>query len=199
MRALPSLLFPSPHFCSVAYFLDAPSRLANDCYFSRLLDIVRRPEGAPMLKALSEAEGQLVAVFGPKPETGGRQAKLSESVIALASRRCGLKLLAPRMHCFCQQQKRNVPGSHLLLLPLSPSPPCCRPRVGCPGSVQLHPPHAQHGQAAPRLAARRAVQCRAHPLAQPRVQDQVRGRAGQGCRAGQGRAGGMTSVMADDP
>ena len=49
--------------CSVSYFLDAPSRLANDCYFSRLLDIVRRPEGMPLLKALSQAEAQLAAVF----------------------------------------------------------------------------------------------------------------------------------------
>ena len=55
---------------SVSYFIDAPSRLANDSYFARLLDIVRRPEGAPLLTALSEAEDQLVAVFDPRPESG---------------------------------------------------------------------------------------------------------------------------------
>ncbi|KAL4439666.1 hypothetical protein ABPG75_002667 [Micractinium tetrahymenae] len=53
---------------SVTYFLESPSRLANDCYFARLLDIVRRPEGAALLKALSEAEGQLAAVFAAKPD-----------------------------------------------------------------------------------------------------------------------------------
>jgi len=56
--------------CSVAYFLDSPSRLANECYFSRLLDIVRRPEGAPLLKALSEAEGQLVAMLAANSSIG---------------------------------------------------------------------------------------------------------------------------------
>lgn len=56
--------------CSVAYFLDSPSRLANKCYFSRLLDIVRRPEGAPLLKALSEAEGQLVTILAVNPSIG---------------------------------------------------------------------------------------------------------------------------------
>ncbi|KAL4854024.1 Transcription-associated protein 1 [Chlorella vulgaris] len=47
----------------VAYFINAPSRLANESYFSRLLDMVRQPEGAPLLKALSEAETQLADVF----------------------------------------------------------------------------------------------------------------------------------------
>ncbi len=56
----------------MAYFLESPSRLANDSYFSRLLDIVRRPEGAPLLKALSEAEHQLAAVFSSKPDAGTR-------------------------------------------------------------------------------------------------------------------------------
>lgn len=65
-----------PHFfcCSVAYFLDSPSRLANDCYFSRLLDIVRRPEGGSLLKALSDSEIQLARVFTAYPEAADPEA-----------------------------------------------------------------------------------------------------------------------------
>lgn len=54
----------------MSYFLDSPSRLSNECYFSRLLDIVRSPEGKPILLALSEAEGQLEGMFAPRPDAG---------------------------------------------------------------------------------------------------------------------------------
>lgn len=73
--------------CSVTYFLESPSRLANDSYFSRLLDIVRRPEGAPLLKALSEAQGQLAGVFADKPEAGmqtGRPLQFMQMSILIA-------------------------------------------------------------------------------------------------------------------
>lgn len=54
----------------MAYFLESPSRLAKDAYFSRLLDIIRRPEGATLLKALSQAPAQLAAVLAAPSEPG---------------------------------------------------------------------------------------------------------------------------------
>ncbi|PSC74456.1 transformation transcription domain-associated -like [Micractinium conductrix] len=72
-ESLPKLPGPViPSKLCVAYFVDSTSRLANDCYFLRLLDIVRRPEGATLLKALSEAEGQLAAVFTPKADADAK-------------------------------------------------------------------------------------------------------------------------------
>jgi transformation/transcription domain-associated protein len=55
---------------SVAYFLESPSRLAKDAYFSRLLDIIRRPEGAELLNALAGAPAQLEAVLSAASEPG---------------------------------------------------------------------------------------------------------------------------------
>ncbi|PRW20721.1 phosphotransferase inositol or phosphatidylinositol kinase [Chlorella sorokiniana] len=54
----------------VAYFLESPSRLAKDAYFSRLLDIIRRPEGAELLNALAGAPAQLEAVLSAASEPG---------------------------------------------------------------------------------------------------------------------------------
>lgn len=78
------LTFFQRPFCSVSYFLDSPSRLSNECYFSRLLDIVRSPEGKPILEALSEAEGQLEAVFAPRPDAGELGLELGVGAVAHA-------------------------------------------------------------------------------------------------------------------
>ena len=81
--------------CSVTYFLESPSRLANECYFSRLLDIVRRPEGAPLLKALSEAESQLAGVFDAKPDAGMQTAMALLEVEEALNRAQQFALLLP--------------------------------------------------------------------------------------------------------
>jgi hypothetical protein len=60
----------------VSYFIEATTRLANDSYFTRLIDIIRKPEAAPLLTALSESEDALLAVFSL--ETGSGTASLRE-------------------------------------------------------------------------------------------------------------------------
>jgi hypothetical protein len=50
-------------YCSVSYFIEATTRLANDSYFKRLLDIIRKPEAAPLLESLSNSEDKLLGVF----------------------------------------------------------------------------------------------------------------------------------------
>jgi len=72
--------------CSVAYFLESPSRLAKDAYFSRLLDIVRRPEGTALLNALSKAPAQLAAVLAGTSEPGEGTCELIHTVWVQASR-----------------------------------------------------------------------------------------------------------------
>jgi hypothetical protein len=68
--------------CSAVYFIETPTRLANDCYFSRLHDIIRKPEGMLLLVALSEAQAQLLAVFDEQAKSGRlgyRMAKYNRS------------------------------------------------------------------------------------------------------------------------
>jgi hypothetical protein len=52
---------------AVAYFLDVSNRLANTDYFSRLLDIIRRPIGRPLLLALAASEEKLLSILRMDP------------------------------------------------------------------------------------------------------------------------------------
>lgn len=68
------------------YFLQAPTRLAKEAYFSRLLDIIRRPEGAAVLQALSEVPAQMEAVLAAQPDPGEQAARPSKHGIPDLSR-----------------------------------------------------------------------------------------------------------------
>ena len=57
---------------AVAYFLDV-TRMANPCYFHRLLDIIRSSLGKPLLLQLSRATDKLVSLLCTVPDKSNTQ------------------------------------------------------------------------------------------------------------------------------
>ena len=54
---------------AVAYFLDM-TRMANTCYFQRLLYIIQSPQGAPLLGQLQQSAPAIAALLSVTPDPG---------------------------------------------------------------------------------------------------------------------------------
>ena len=117
---------------------------ATSFYFSRLLDIVRRPEGMPLLTALSQAEAQLAAVFKAPHAVAG------ENVYQLAAKKWRGTPCALDAHQGGRCSRRKMPPNHRWE---------CRRRCRCivSSAAQLRALAAHHGQAATRLDANRPI------------------------------------------
>ena len=68
---------------AVSYFLDV-TRMANPCYFHRLLDIIRSELGAPLLRQLSLATDKLCGLLSTIPDQTNQQVCSSSQVLCVA-------------------------------------------------------------------------------------------------------------------
>lgn len=96
----------------MAYFLESPSRLAKDAYFSRLLDIIRRPEGAALLNALSGAPAQLAAVLAATTEPGEPESRHVLQLLG-AGHGCGHVPIAVHAHCSSGPDAESIAAAQL--------------------------------------------------------------------------------------
>ena len=64
---------------AVSYFLDV-TRMANPCYFHRLLDIIRSSLGFPLLRQLSLAVDKLCNLLSTVPDRTNAQARHNDEL-----------------------------------------------------------------------------------------------------------------------